>query len=236
VSSSGGRDATGTLPTAPEPPPSTARTVFGENFDRACRYADLLCTDGVTRGLIGPREPGRIWSRHLLNAAALAPSIPLGARVLDIGSGAGLPGIPLALARPDLTMTLVEPMLRRAQFCVQAGEALGIELHVLRVRAQQLPVASADVVVARAVAPLVRLLPITVPLLRPGGVVLALKGAHAAQELADARAVLADLSAGDATIHAISAGDDRTYVVHVPVPGEAIRCADGAGSERGRHE
>jgi 16S rRNA (guanine527-N7)-methyltransferase len=185
--------------------------VFGDNFDRACRYADLLCTEGVTRGLIGPGEPARIWRRHLLNAAWLAPLVPHGARVLDIGSGAGLPGIPLHLARPDLTMTLVEPMLRRAAFCVEVGESLGIELRVLRARAQELPAASADVVVA-------------------------LKGAQAAQEVAEAGAVLKALAAGDATIHVIGADDDRTFVVHVPVTGEGIAFPDGPRSGRGRRE
>jgi 16S rRNA (guanine527-N7)-methyltransferase len=210
--------------------------VFGDNFDRACRYADLLCTEGVTRGLIGPGEPARIWRRHLLNAAWLAPLVPHGARVLDIGSGAGLPGIPLHLARPDLTMTLVEPMLRRAAFCVEVGESLGIELRVLRARAQELPAASADVVVARAVAPLTRLLAMTLPLLRPGGALLALKGAQAAQEVAEAGAVLKALAAGDATVHVIGADDDRTFVVHVPVTGEGIAFPDGPRSGRGRRE
>src|SRR5689334_11735307 len=96
-----------------EAAPAQAARVFGDRLELACRYADLLCTVGVDRGLVGPREPARIWRRHLLNSAQLADFVPHAVRVLDVGAGAGLPGIPLLLARPDLKMTLVEPMLRR---------------------------------------------------------------------------------------------------------------------------
>lgn len=211
---------TGPIPDIPaQDPPAGAEEVFGPNFARAARYANLLCTDGVVRGLIGPREPARIWSRHLLNGAALAPWLQLGASVVDVGSGAGLPGIPLLLARPDLQMTLLEPMARRVAFCEQARDALGLEITVLRARAEQAPKRCADAVVARAVAPLERLVAMTFPLLRPGGQLLALKGDRATEEVHEARDALRRAYAGQPQVHAIGDGPDRTYVVAVPAPG-----------------
>ena len=189
--------------------------MFGDRLPLASRYADLLCTVGVERGLIGPREPARIWPRHLLNSAQLADFVPRGAQVVDVGAGAGLPGIPLLLARPDLSMTLVEPMLRRATFLVEVRDALGLaELQVLRARAEAVAAASADVVVARAVAPLPRLLAMTLPLLRSGGTLLAMKGSAATQEVDEAADALA--AAGvSATIHMVGVGEDQTAVVEV---------------------
>ena len=178
----------------------------------------MLCTDGVVRGLIGPREPSRIWTRHLLNGAALAPWMEDGANVVDVGSGAGLPGVPLLLARPDLVMVLLEPMARRVAFCEEVRDALGLELTVIRARAQDAPRRSADVVVARAVAPLDRLVAMTFPLLRPGGRLLALKGDRAPDEVIAARDALARLRAGKTAVHEIGAGEDRTYVVTVEAP------------------
>jgi 16S rRNA (guanine527-N7)-methyltransferase len=215
---------------AAQAPPPQAHAAFGDNFAAACRYADLLCTDGVERGLIGPREPARIWSRHLLNAAALAAFVPDGARVLDVGSGAGLPGIPLLLARPDLRMTLVEPMMRRTAFCLEVRDALALRLEVLRVRAEQAPKASADVVVARAVAPLDRLVSMALPLLRPGGVLLALKGELANAELHDAQPLLRRLGITEATVAAIGDGEDRTYVIRLLAPADEIASARKRGS------
>lgn len=157
-------------------------------------FAALLADDGVTRGLIGPREVPRLWDRHLLNCAVVAdPALDLvaqGARVVDVGSGAGLPGLVWAIARPDLHVTLVEPLLRRSTFLTEAVDRLALagRVTVWRGRAEDavLALPAADVVTARAVAPLDRLLGWTVPLLREGGRLVALKGSSARQEVADA--------------------------------------------------
>ena len=204
-------------------PPPEAAAVFGVNVELARRYAVMLCGDGVVRGLIGPREPARIWSRHLLNGAALASWIGEGEQVIDVGSGAGLPGIPLLLARPDLKMTLLEPMARRAAFCEEVKAALGLELTVLRARAQEAPRGTADVVTARAVAPLDRLVAMTFPLLRPGGRLLALKGEQAQDEVRAAQDALARAGAQASAVHALGAGEDRTYVVTATAPMKALR-------------
>ena len=168
--------------------PDEAAAVFGAALDRAAAYVRLLATDGTVRGLIGPREVPRLWDRHLLNSAALAPLIPTGARVVDVGSGAGLPGIPLALARPDLTVVLLEPLARRVTFLDECVDGLGLaNVTVVRGRAEEGParrsLGGADVVTARAVAPLDKLAGWCLPLLRPGGRLLALKGSSAAEEL-----------------------------------------------------
>ena len=169
--------------------PPEARTVFGPAFDAAIEYAGLLATEGTVRGLIGPREVPRLWERHLLNSAAIASLVPAGARVVDVGSGAGLPGIPLALARPELTVALLEPLARRVAFLTECVERLGLErVTVVRGRAEEAPIrrqlGGADVVTARAVAPLDKLAGWCLPLLRAGGLLLALKGTTAADELA----------------------------------------------------
>ena len=171
--------------------PAEARAVFGPAVDAAAAYARLLATDGTVRGLIGPREVPRLWDRHLLNSAAIAPLVPARARVVDVGSGAGLPGIPLALARPDLTVALLEPLARRVAFLTECVDRLGLDrVTVVRGRAEEEPIrrelGGADVVTARAVAPLERLAGWCLPLLRPGGLLLAMKGSTAAEELAAA--------------------------------------------------
>jgi 16S rRNA (guanine527-N7)-methyltransferase len=154
---------------------------------------------GVERGLLGPREVDRIWERHILNSAALAELIGPGARVIDIGSGAGLPGVPLAIARPDLRVTLVEPMLRRTEFLSEVVEALGIPVEVIRGRAEEPAIrssaAGADVVVSRAVADLGTITRWSMPLLRPGGRMLALKGERAAAEAVECGREMAALGA-----------------------------------------
>ncbi|MGY1601997.1 16S rRNA (guanine(527)-N(7))-methyltransferase RsmG [Geodermatophilus sp. SYSU D00815] len=164
-----------------------ARAVFGDALEAAERYVARLASDGVTRGLIGPREVDRLWERHVLNSAAVAEAVPSGARVVDVGSGAGLPGIPLGLARPDLAMTLVEPMARRVEFLEEAVGELERPWRVVRGRAEERSVVSAvgpvDVVTARAVAPLPRLVAWCRGLLRPGTRLVALVGARAVQEL-----------------------------------------------------
>ena len=161
------------------------------------RYADLLATDGVVRGLIGPREVGRLWSRHLANCAVLEELVPPGALVADVGSGAGLPGLPLAIVRPDLRVVLVEPLLRRATFLGEAVAALGLgeRVEVLRGRAEEQTLA-VDVVTARAVAPLDRLAGWTLPLARVGGTLLALKGEGAADEVVASASALERLGGG----------------------------------------
>ena len=179
-------------PGAGSPPaPEIARQVFGDALPDAEGYVARLATDGVVRGLIGPREVPRLWDRHVLNSAAVAEAVPQGARVVDVGSGAGLPGIPLGLARPDLTMTLVEPMARRVEFLEEAvaafGDGAGPRWRVVRGRAEDRSVVSAvgavDVVTARAVAPLPRLVGWCRGLLRPGTMLVAMVGSRAVDDL-----------------------------------------------------
>ncbi len=165
-----------------------ARGVFADRLPLAQAYAALLTDAGVVRGLIGPREVPRLWERHLLNCAVVSEEIDEGADVCDLGSGAGLPGLVLAIRRPDLRVTLVEPLLRRATFLTEAADALGLDnVTVLRSRAEEL-VGRLQfcVVTSRALAPLPRLLDWSLPLVRTGGVMLALKGRSAAAEVAGA--------------------------------------------------
>ncbi|MFE9422438.1 16S rRNA (guanine(527)-N(7))-methyltransferase RsmG [Kitasatospora sp. NPDC006697] len=185
----------------PEAPPA-AREIFGENFPAAQRYAEFLATAGVQRGLIGPREVPRLWDRHVLNCAVLAELLPEGASLCDVGSGAGLPGIPVALARPDLSVTLLEPLLRRTNFLEEVVRELGLEnVTVMRGRAEEMVgKVSVEFVTARAVAPLERLAGWGMPLLRPYGQMLALKGDTAEQELADSRSALGRLGAVECAV------------------------------------
>ncbi|MCX6465886.1 MAG: 16S rRNA (guanine(527)-N(7))-methyltransferase RsmG [Pseudonocardiales bacterium] len=161
--------------------------LFGDRLPLARRYAEHLTTSGVERGLIGPREAPRIWERHILNCAVVAELVPDGARLVDIGSGAGLPGIPLALVRPDLSIVLVEPLARRVEWLEEVVGDLGLDVRVERGRAEETAVRrrweGADVVTARAVAPLARLAGWALPLLRPGGTLVAVKGASAPAEV-----------------------------------------------------
>jgi 16S rRNA (guanine527-N7)-methyltransferase len=175
------------------PPPelrTAASALFGERLALAERYAGMLATVGVERGLMGPREAPRMWDRHLLNCAALTELIPSGLYVVDVGSGAGLPGIVLAVARPDLRVSLVESLARRTTFLTEAIENLGLDrVEVVRGRAEDTVdvVQPADVVTARAVAPLDRLAAWCLPLARPGGTMLAIKGSSAAAEIEEHR-------------------------------------------------
>jgi 16S rRNA (guanine527-N7)-methyltransferase len=154
------------------------------------RYASWLSGAGVERGLIGPRETDRIWDRHIANCAALAELIPDNASVIDIGSGAGLPGLVLALVRPDIEVTLVESLARRCEFLSEVIADLNLDVTVVRGRAEQVTVPRAQVVTARAVAPLAKLLSWALPLVAPGGMVLAMKGSSAASEIEDASGIL----------------------------------------------
>lgn len=189
------------------------------------RFADLLADDGVARGLIGPREVPRLWQRHLLNCAVVAEPavglVPPQARVGDVGSGAGLPGLVWALVRPDLQVVMIEPLLRRSVFLAEAIEVLGLQerAFVWRGRAEdavRVPTTSGlDVVTARAVAPLDRLIGWTTPLLAEGGRLVALKGSSAREELAAARSVAAAASVVDLEVVEVGAGvvDPPTTVI-----------------------
>ncbi|MDQ2583065.1 16S rRNA (guanine(527)-N(7))-methyltransferase RsmG [Saccharothrix yanglingensis] len=214
-----------------------ARLVFGEHYDKALAFTALLTEHGVERGLIGPREVDRLWERHVLNSAVVAELLPEGSRVVDVGSGAGLPGLPLAIVRPDLDLTLLEPMARRVAWLTECVDALGLDVTVLRGRAEEKPVVDAlsdsDVVTARAVAPLDRLARWCLPLLRPGGLLVALKGESAAEEVErDAEAVR---RAGGVRPRVTSCGGDvlelPTTVVLVERDEQASR-RDGARRRR----
>jgi 16S rRNA (guanine527-N7)-methyltransferase len=199
--------------------------LLGPHLDLMIRFARLLAGPGAERGLIGPRETERLWDRHLLNCAVVSELIDAGAHVDDVGSGAGLPGMVLALVRPDLEVTLVEPLLRRSTFLLEAVDELGVSnVRVVRVRAEDrarevvagvLP--PADVATARAVAPLGQLAAWCLPLLRPGGSLLALKGAAASSEVDAAESELR--AAGAARVELLSVGhgvvDPPTTVVRV---------------------
>jgi 16S rRNA (guanine527-N7)-methyltransferase len=175
-------------------PPDVASAVFAGRLPLAMRYASLLAGSGAERGLIGPREVDRLWDRHLLNCAVIGEVIAGAAQVIDLGSGAGLPGLPLALARPDLDVTLLEPMARRVAWLSEVIEDLGVPVRVVRGRAEE-PVVrdelgGADVVTARAVAPLARLAGWALPLLADGGLLVAIKGSTALSEVARDGAVV----------------------------------------------
>jgi 16S rRNA (guanine527-N7)-methyltransferase len=173
-----------------------AEAQLGGAVGKLRSYAALLGTDGVVRGLIGPREVPRLWDRHILNSAALLPLLPNEGVVVDVGSGAGLPGVVLGIIRPTLSVTLLEPLLRRVRFLTECVEALDLSnVTVLRGRAEEHSGLDADVAVARAVAPLGQLAKICLPLLRPAGELLALKGGKAEQEVQMADETLRGLGA-----------------------------------------
>jgi 16S rRNA (guanine527-N7)-methyltransferase len=204
------------------PAPEQAREVFGDRFADAVRYAELLAEAGVQRGLIGPREVPRLWERHLLNCAVLSEVVPEGVTVCDVGSGAGLPGIPLALVREDLKITLLEPLLRRTTFLTEVVELLGLDhVTVVRGRAEEVmgTMSPVHVVTARAVAPLDRLATWGIPLLRPYGEMLALKGDTAEEELKNATSALNKLGAVATSVVHVGEGvvDPMSTVVRVEV-------------------
>lgn len=201
--------------------------LFGSRLDLAERYATLLATAGVVRGLIGPREASRIWDRHMLNCAAVAPLLPPASYVIDVGSGAGLPGIVLAIARPDLEVVLIEPLARRTAFLIEAVDALDLagQVLVLRGRAEEATcsgslmfhVKPADVVIARALAPLDRLAGWCLPLVSVGGQVLALKGSSVMTEIETHAAAIARLGGGTPIVHECGVGllETPTTVVEI---------------------
>lgn len=193
----------------PDAPPAVAE-VFGERADDAARFVGMLSHAGVERGVIGPREVGRLWERHVLNSAVLGELIGPRRRVLDVGSGAGLPGIPLALARPDLTIALLEPMARRVSWLREVAEHLTLPVEVYRGRAEEGAVsADWDVVTARAVAPLGRLARWCLPLADRQGRFLALKGASAEMEVSRDREEIR--RAGGGRIEVVQCGMSVVY-------------------------
>lgn len=178
-----------------------AEQVFGSRLDLAMQYHESLSTIGVERGLIGPREVPRLWERHLLNCAVVGELVGEGERVVDVGSGAGLPGIPLAIARPDLHVTLVEPLLRRTVYLAEFIDSHDIDVLVVRGRAEQPGVkkeaGGADVVTSRAVAPLEKLAKWSMPLVHEHGRMLALKGSSAEDEIERDRDAVTRIGAGN---------------------------------------
>ena len=218
-------------------PSAEAIAEFGDSLPKAQRYVELLATDGVTRGLIGPRETARLWDRHLLNCALVAELVPDQGEVVDIGSGAGLPGVVLAMLRPRLQVVLLEPLLRRSVFLEECVNALDLpNATVLRARAEEKAASgiSADVATARAVAPLDRLVGWAAGLLRPGGQLLAIKGQSAAAELEAAGPVLSALGVRSAEV--LRAGHGRvvsaTTIVRVVMGGHGRE--ERAGAQRSR--
>jgi 16S rRNA (guanine527-N7)-methyltransferase len=185
----------------------------------------MLATDGIIRGLIGPREAERLWDRHLLNCAVVADFVPRPALLLDIGSGAGLPGIVLAMLLPDVQVMLLEPMARRVEFLDECRAGLGLpNVTVRRGRAEEVRgQVQADVITARAVAPLDRLAGLAMPLVRPGGMVLALKGQRAAAEADAAGSVLRSLGVSDVAVL-------RAGVGKISAPATVVRLIAGIRS------
>jgi len=181
--------------------PQEAASVFGENLQLARKYADLLVRDADLLGLLGPRELPKLWSRHILNSAVVAELVMAGQTVADIGSGAGLPGIPMALANPRATFTLIEPMERRADWLTQTIADLGLEnVKVRRARAEEVHDEAFDTVTARALASLPKLLKLAVPLAKHGGRVLSLKGQKAEEEILEAKRLYKRLGVADSKI------------------------------------
>lgn len=156
---------------------------FGAAWDALSAFHAMLASEGVLRGLVGPREVSRLWERHLLNSAAVVPFLPQEGTIVDVGSGAGLPGVVVAAMRPDQSVVLLEPMERRVDWLREVASRLELgNVEVVRGRAPEIGL-KADVVTARAVAGLEKLYRWTVPLLRPGGTLVALKGSRAAEEV-----------------------------------------------------
>ena len=203
----------------PEAEPKEAQEVFGEHIGQARQYFDLLVRDGDLLGLIGPRELPKLWSRHILNSAVVADLVEDGQLVADVGSGAGFPGIPMAILRPKVKFVLIEPMERRANWLADVVvPTLGLEnVKVLRGRAEEAPLRNYDVTTARAVSALPKLLRMLVPLTAPGGQVLAMKGSKAQDEIEESRSLAKKLKLDSFEI--VTVGEnllvDPTTVVRV---------------------
>jgi 16S rRNA (guanine527-N7)-methyltransferase len=223
VSDSASGAGAGRLPEDLRP---AAVELFGAGLPVAEQFAEFLATDGALRGLIGPHETGRIWERHMLNCVALAPALPRDGYVVDVGSGAGLPGVVLSIARPDVTVVLIEPLERRTTFLAEAVETLkiGDRVSVVRSRAEEVSarpemfhVKPADVVTARAVAPLDRLARWCLPLAAVRGKVMAIKGASARDEVVAHAAEIARLGGGAVLLREYGVGTlaEPTTVVEI---------------------
>ena len=182
------------LDLTPESEPAVAQQVFGSRLDLARLYFDSLVRDSDELGLLGPREMPRLWTRHILNSAVVSELLVGGEAGADVGSGAGLPGIPLAIVRPDVNFTLIEPMERRAVWLQKIVDDLKLSnVEVIRSRAEDVHGRRFDVVTARALSAMPKLLRLTVPLTKSGGRILALKGGKAAEEIQDSRPLMKKL-------------------------------------------
>ena len=205
---------------SPEETPA-ARKVFGERLDLARRYVEHLADSGIERGLIGPREVPRLWSRHVLNCAVVADLLPEGATVADVGSGAGLPGLCLAIARPDLSLTLIEPLERRVIWLNEVVADLGLDnVRVLRGRAEQVEAdVDVDFATARAVSALTGLAQLTIPLLKGRGEVLAIKGRSAEEEVRKASKIIRRLGGRETSVVTVGGDvlEEPTTVVRIVV-------------------
>jgi len=203
--------------------PPEASVVFGDHIEQARAFTHALGAHGEERGLIGPLEPPRLWTRHILNSAVAAPLFSAGARVGDIGSGAGLPGLVLAIARPDVSWVLIEPMERRVAWLQEQKDALALDnVEVIRARSEDWKQGAVlDAVTARAVSALRTLIPLTAPLVRPGGELILLKGANAANEIDAAEKVSRKYRLRDVRVEVVGDGviSEPTRVIRAYVGG-----------------
>lgn len=220
-------------------PTGAVVALFGDRAGVARAFHGHLATSAVERGLIGPREVPRLWDRHLLNCAAIAPLVPLNSTVVDVGSGAGLPGLALAVARGDLRVTLMEPLQRRVTWLSEVVADLGLEnVSIVRARAEEMRGRlEMDVATARAVAALPVLAGWCLPLVRPGGRLLALKGRTAAEEVAASVDELRGLGADSWSVRTVGVGvlaEPATVVEVVSGSSGAAGRAQGRRASRGR--
>lgn len=220
--------------------PVAAERIFADRLPVALRYAEILAGSGVIRGLLGPREAPRLWERHILNCAVITELIDEHATVTDVGSGAGLPGLVIAIRRPDLHVTLVEPLLRRVRWLHEVVEELELpNVRVARGRAEVLwdELPAADVVTSRAVSALENLAVWSVPLVRPGGWWLPMKGASVAEEIDGCRALLAEVGVTSIEITECGVGvlDEPTTVARLAI-GTPRRLGPSSAKKAGRRK